>query len=94
MSYSITATGDQRQIQKTLRDAADNYKFNHAEKESKEHVNAAVSAALNLVKVVGKTDDYLMVSINGHANPDHGKVEGWSDEDLTVSISQVMRPVE
>jgi hypothetical protein len=28
------------------------------------------------------------VSLSGHANPNHGKTEGWANDTITVTVSQ------
>lgn len=53
-----------------------------------EQLEAALHVADILADVVGGPDSLVVVSIGGHANPDHASDhEGWSDETIHVSVS-------
>lgn len=53
-----------------------------------EQLEAALHVADILAEVVGGPDSMVVVSIGGHANPDHqSNYEGWSDETIHVSVS-------
>lgn len=38
---------------------------------------------------LGSPNGKYNIVISGHANPDHEPVEGWSNDHLTISISQI-----
>jgi hypothetical protein len=59
------------------------------ETEQGEQFAAALEAAKLLAKTVGRPDDAVLVTLNGHANPEHGPRPGWSNETITVSVSAV-----
>lgn len=40
-----------------------------------------------LLACVGSDDAQVTITVSGHANPGHGKYEGWADEMLNVQIS-------
>lgn len=55
--------------------------------EVRHHLVAAVAAVAPLATSIGRDEDSLLVTISGHANPDHAPTEGYSDECVTVSVS-------
>jgi hypothetical protein len=64
-----------------------------------EHNNmfdAIVDALGDLIDVCGPNNGaHYFVSINGHANPDHKHIDGWSDTHMSINITQVFpAPVE
>lgn len=60
-----------------------------------EHVGEAVAAAIRALDLliasdaVGEAGTTYSVSASGHANPDHKPVEGWANDTISVSITQV-----
>lgn len=53
-----------------------------------EQLESALHCADLLAEVVGGPDSKVVVSIGGHANPDHqSNYEGWADETIHVSVS-------
>lgn len=56
--------------------------------ESKAAAAAAIRAAVDILDagVVGTRN--VNVSISGHANPNHEPAEGWSNDGITVTITQ------
>lgn len=97
MSYSLTVhsvtKGDDDvdtdgQIATTIDSYVDSQFAGHdAVDEVREHLAAAQEAIGTLVAAVGRPGDSFSVSISGHANPDHGPTEGWSDEHISIHIS-------
>jgi hypothetical protein len=59
------------------------------EVEQRAQFEAAVEAAKALAAVVGRPSDAVIVTLNGHANPDHGPRAGWANETITVSVSAI-----
>lgn len=56
-----------------------------------DQILTARNAAALLAHAIG-LDDQVTISMSGHANPDHRPCEGWSDEFITVTVSQKRRP--
>jgi hypothetical protein len=58
--------------------------------ESSAQASAASKAAQAIVKsgAMGDPKAKYYVSVSGHANPDHEPVAGWSNDSLTISITQ------
>lgn len=58
--------------------------------EVREAFDAAVTAAVDLIKsrVLGVGVKYNVV-LSGHANPGHAPVDGWVNDCMTISISQL-----
>lgn len=59
----------------------------NVEAEQRQQFEAAVQAAKALAEVVGRPGDEVIVTISGHANPDHAPRPGWANETVTVSVS-------
>jgi hypothetical protein len=59
------------------------------EVEQAEQFAAALEAAKVLVRAVGRADDEVTVTLNGHANPQHGPRAGWSSETITICVTAV-----
>jgi hypothetical protein len=57
-----------------------------------EHVARLQAALPALLEVVGSDECTVSITVSGHANPGHGKYEGWADEMLNVQIS-ALEPV-
>lgn len=57
--------------------------------EQAAQVAAAVDAAKALAAVVGRSDDRVVVTMSGHANPGHAPRLGWANECITVTVSAV-----
>ncbi len=57
------------------------------EQAAAEQIDAVLEALENLAGVVGRPGDKLIVSLSGHANPDHGPCEGWADERISITIT-------
>lgn len=54
---------------------------------------AAKAAAIGLLKsgAVGSLEQSAFsVSLSGHANPDHAPRAGWSDDFITLNVSQII----
>lgn len=54
--------------------------------ERGEQVDAAKEAAKAILAATGRDNDIIAISLYGHANPEHGPREGWSNEQITVSV--------
>lgn len=52
------------------------------------------SAAIILTGAVGAKDKTYKVALSGHANPGHEPTAGWSNDCITIYISQVGEPSE
>ena len=59
----------------------------------KEVNDGVLKAIAELVKVIGRPEDRVTVSISGHCNPNHAPHFNWSNEHVTISITQTA-PVE
>lgn len=70
---------------------ANNPGMNDARDEATEQIAAASDAVQTLLEHIG-TDGPWLVTLNGHANEDHGKRKGWSNETITVSIIEQGMP--
>lgn len=57
--------------------------------EVRDHVDRVTTALGTILEVVGQADDQVLVSITGHANPDHAPKEGYSNETVSINISVV-----
>jgi len=55
--------------------------------EQRAQLDAAIEAARSLAKVVGRPTDRVVVTMSGHANPDHAPRSGWANECITVSVT-------
>lgn len=94
MSYSFSVTtqpGDD--VQEAVEQAADHYRQQY---QPEEHAGESIATAAGAVLAVlqsgalGDPDEYgFNVNVNGHANPEHKPAEGWSNDHLTISISQL-----
>lgn len=63
--------------------------------DPREQFEKAKQLAIDLVEsgVVGGSPDHRFnVSLSGHANPGHEPTEGWSNDAVTISISQATPP--
>jgi hypothetical protein len=93
MSYSLssrTAADINDQIDEYLATTvADS--DNQPTTEVTDHLTAAKQAIATLAAAIGRPDDELVVTISGHANPDHAPRDGWADEFISISVS-VRRP--
>ena len=61
--------------------------------ESNQQVQATGKAVAALVKsgALGDPDAKYYVSVSGHANPEHEPVAGWSNDHVTISVSQASK---
>lgn len=57
-----------------------------------DHIDEIARALPGLVATVGSDEATVKVAVAGHANPGHGRREGWADEFVQVHIS-VQEPV-
>lgn len=55
--------------------------------EQREQFAAALAAAKELARVVGRPEDDVHISLTGHANPGHGPRSGWAEEMVSVTVS-------
>lgn len=60
------------------------------EPEAVEQIDAAVATAKAIVAggTIGGEGKLFFVSLSGHANPGHEPRSGWSNDCITVSVSQ------
>lgn len=58
-------------------------------KATQDQVKAAHRAVKELIKAVGGKKDMYYVNIAGHANPNHEPMDGWSNDHITITVSQV-----
>jgi hypothetical protein len=56
------------------------------EAEQRAQFETATEVAKALAEVVGRPGDKVIVTLSGHANPDHGQREGWANEVVTVCV--------
>lgn len=54
-----------------------------------EAVNTARRAAIDIVRSGAVGFGNARVNLNGHANPDHKPVEGWTNDTITVTVTQI-----
>lgn len=97
MSWSFNATvqrGDgDADVEAQVQEAADKHFAALLEQgtetlpETNDQVEAAVRAVGVLVSAVGTTGE-LQVNLSGHSNPAHGKVEGYGNESIAVSLTE------
>jgi hypothetical protein len=61
--------------------------------EMDEHIKAIAGAVEDIVASGALGDEALVnVNISGHAEPGHKKREGWSQDTISISLSQVQEP--
>lgn len=94
MSWSFSATvkadEDPAEAIKAARQAADpaaateNY---NARAESDEAIDAAIDAAARVVSAIRGAWPVL-VQLSGHSNPEHAPVPGWSNDTVSINVSQ------
>jgi hypothetical protein len=58
--------------------------------ERDEQVAAAKAAAKWMLGATGRDNDDVSISLYGHANPDHGPRDGYSNETITVTVNVVV----
>ena len=92
MSWSISINEvHQHDVGQLLREEIERY-FNagfggdHAVAESREQAVAAADAAKVAAVKIGHK--HVNVTISGHANPNHEQAEGYSDEFVSIAISE------
>ncbi len=62
--------------------------YGEADEQVKEQMNAAADAATKIISSGAVGTGEFDVNVSGHANPDHEPAEGWSNDCVTVSVSQ------
>jgi len=88
MSYTLSTIAPKPEFTDAVDATVDDHVVvGEAADEARRHLDAAAAAAALLAEAIGVDEDKLAVSISGHANPGHGKVEGWSDEFITISVA-------
>jgi hypothetical protein len=89
MSYSIgTGVIPANEIRRNVE--AQLAKNEHLGDEARAAVELAVQAAEHLRDAVGGS--HLYVTISGHANPGHEPPEGWSRDQVLVSVTNALPP--
>lgn len=54
---------------------------------ARDQEQAAAFAAAILAHSVGRPTDDVVVTMSGHANPDHAPTPGWADEFVTITVT-------
>lgn len=95
MSWSgITATDTPDRIEEALKASAETYKANLASQDyvldpaAVEQIDGAIAAALVAIPVVAP-DQLVQITLNGHANPGHMPNESWSNDFISMSITNM-----
>lgn len=57
--------------------------------EVRDHIKAAIVVAEALAATVGRPGDHVVVTVAGHANPQHAPAEGMANESCYVNVSAV-----
>lgn len=59
--------------------------------EHVEQYREAITAAFGVLLsgVVGSTDKSYLIVLSGHGNENHEPADGWANDQLTISISQL-----
>lgn len=91
MSWSATTGGPVAtdQVADKLKEHTTNFG------DGRSHVVEQQQAAKNVVEdlleagVVGSKDKKFSVSLTGHANPNHEPAEGYGNDSISITISQV-----
>lgn len=93
VSYSLTVTAARGDLKQALGDevARIEQQSTEAADERTDHLTAALVVLDRMLEAVGRPEDDVIVSIIGHANPDHAPAEDWANEQLTISVTA--RPV-
>lgn len=88
MSWSGSGTASEHGIAVTSLKLTTPY--NEADEHVREQMNVAADAATKIIAsgAIGGAGKEFYVNVSGHANPDHEPAEGWSNDALTVSVSQ------
>lgn len=90
MSFNFTATTARADVEVEVGAAAERYEpGEYAPEEVHEILVNVPAIAQAAADAIGQPGDRVLVSVSGHANPDHGKADGYSNEHLTVSVSVV-----
>lgn len=91
MSWGIILDIENRDLtdesEKRILDLADNESTTDEVKEQAGVALLVVSQSI-LSGALGAPDGKYRVTISGHANPGHNPTPGWSNDALTISISQ------
>lgn len=91
-SFSAKVNADENPIEiiQAARQAADpasaaaNY---NARAESDEAIDAAVDAAARVVSAI-RGSLPVIVQLSGHSNPGHAPVSGWSNDTVSINVTQ------
>jgi hypothetical protein len=95
MSWSIKVSSERDVVGEELRAAIETvfdspgWQDSEVRKECVEQAHAAAVAARTLLDAAVGTTSRVAVNISGHANPNHGVREGWSNEFITVSVNEI-----
>ncbi len=90
MSFNFTATTARADVEVEVGLAVGRYQpGDYATDEVHEILGKVPAVAQAAADAIGQPSDVVLVSVSGHANPDHGKADGYSNEHLTVSVSVV-----
>lgn len=89
-SVTVAAGEDPTAILRAARQAADpasaaaNY---NARAESEEAIDAAIDSAARVVSAI-RGSLPVLVQLSGHSNPGHAPVSGWSNDTVSINVSQ------
>lgn len=88
MSYTLNVKAPKGEIGSVAAEAIAGHQLaGEAADEARQHLDAVAQVVPALAAAIGVDADEIGVSITGHANPDHGKVVGWSDEHITITVA-------
>lgn len=97
MSYSISAKGSAKDIFRSF-GAFDQAVFktfpDGPSPEVVDHLFVGKTAAAESITsgVFGDPDSEFVVVVSGHANPEHQPKEGWVNDCISISITQLSSP--
>jgi hypothetical protein len=87
MSYTFHTAAPKAALVDALTDEAARVHLNaYGHAEAMEQIGQAIAWVGALAKVIGPEGAAVAVTISGHANPGHRAAEGWSEDQLTVSL--------
>lgn len=87
MSWSASVIAvEQLELEAKLSSALQIAANSDAEAEAKEQAHVAIAVAVALAKTTGSKA--VNVSLSGHANPSHEPREGYSNDFVSVSVTQ------
>lgn len=83
MSWSFSVSGNVSDIRDVVAPDLDPY--------MKDQYYAALDAALELINrnVLGDQGKTFRVGLNGHGNPGHAPAAGWTNDSITITVSQL-----